>query len=359
MKEALYIWVSFQSILFGGSVLVLKRNILNKLLALFFFITGIHTSINYLVRFTDLKFDFPRIIGIGDLFNLMYGPILYLYIKALVDKGLNPKNYWHFLPAPLFLVAIGIYHLQTEELNFMTYISTALHRVIISTVVISNIAYLTLSSRKYLKYSESHKKVERWISVWFAIAIVFLALKVIINSAFLTSFFAVTTISAEFRNFLVYLFISLNAVIVFIAGFYTLRYPNVFKLFEAGIIRKKTANTLENKEAEKILNKVKGVLEEKKLYLKYDLTEVELARELGIQPYILSKILNENVGDNFNRFINRFRIEEAKKILLSPEYNQATIYAIARNSGFKTESVFYTNFKKYVGLTPNQYRKSV
>ncbi|UXX81028.1 AraC family transcriptional regulator [Reichenbachiella carrageenanivorans] len=358
MKIALYIWVSFQSILFGGSVLFFKRNLLNKLLAAFFFSTGLHTTLNYFVRFTEVKFDFPRLLGYGDVFNLLYGPILYLYIKSIIDNKLDKRSYLHMMPAVILFVSLCVFHFTHEKINFMTYLSHPMHRVAIFSVVFSNILYLVLSVRIYVLHFKENYAVEKWISVWFTIAISFLALKVIINGAFLSSFYVVPKISAELRNVLVYIFISLNALIVSIAGVYTLRFPNVFRLHSTKLFKKKTDTTSSEPEpVDEILEALQRVLEEKRLHLRNDITEREVAKEIDIQPYILSKVLNENLGMNFNRYINNFRIEEAKRILLSPDTNDATNYSIALDSGFKTESVYYSNFKKIVGMTPKQFQK--
>jgi AraC-like DNA-binding protein len=50
-------------------------------------------------------------------------------------------------------------------------------------------------------------------------------------------------------------------------------------------------------------------------------------------------------------------VEETKRLLKSEKSKDLTLFAIAIDSGFSSESVFYTNFKKYVGMTPNQYKK--
>lgn len=358
MKISLYIWVSIQSLLFGGSLLLFMRNKLNILLATFFFSTGLHTSLNYFVRFTSVKFDFPQLIGFGDVFNLLYGPLLYFYIKAIIDNRIRKTDYYHFITPVILFITLIVFHLTHDKVNFMTYISSTTHRVAIFSVVLSNILYLVLSARIYVEHFRENYAVERWISTWFSIAISFLVLKVIINGVFLSSFYIVADISSEFRNVLEYIFILLNAIIVGIAGVYTLRYPSVFSLYNNKNFKKKVLIKDSSTESENIiLEQLQGLILSKKLYLKADLTERDVAEELNIQPYILSKMLNETLGENFNRYINKFRIEEAKKLLLSPSTNNATNYSIAIDSGFKTESVYYSNFKKIVGLTPKQFQK--
>ncbi len=358
MKISLYIWVSIQSLLFGGSLFLFVRNRLNTLLAIFLFSTGIHTTLNYFVRFTNAKFDYPQLIGFGDVFNLLYGPVLFFYLKAIIENKLKKEDYLHFLPSVLLIFGLITFHMQHENINFMTYISSNMHRVVIFSVVGSNLLYLFLSTRIYLEHFKENYAVEKWISVWFSIAISFILLKVIINGVFLSSFYVVTTISAELRNILEYIFILINATIVGIAGIYTLRYPSVFSLYPSKIFKKKIIPSSSDKDSNgMLLENLKQLLTTEKLYLKPELTEREVAHELNIQPYILSKMLNESIGQNFNRYINNFRIEEAKKLLLSPDTNNATNYSIAIDSGFKTESVYYANFKKIVGMTPKQFQK--
>jgi YesN/AraC family two-component response regulator len=69
----------------------------------------------------------------------------------------------------------------------------------------------------------------------------------------------------------------------------------------------------------------------------------------------LSQVINEKTGFNFNDYINTFRVEEAKNILTSPEYQKLTIEAIAEKAGFNSKSPFYTAFKKHAGMTPKEF----
>jgi AraC-like DNA-binding protein len=52
---------------------------------------------------------------------------------------------------------------------------------------------------------------------------------------------------------------------------------------------------------------------------------------------------------------NSYRIEMAKEILNSPDYNKLTIDAIAEKAGFNSKSPFYIAFKKHTGMTPKVY----
>jgi AraC-like DNA-binding protein len=99
------------------------------------------------------------------------------------------------------------------------------------------------------------------------------------------------------------------------------------------------------------------LIAENKIHTNSELNEKTLAQALDIPPYMLSQLLNENIGKSFSEFINELRIEEAQRILSDPKNHDLTMYAVAVDSGFRSESVFYPNFKKYTGLTPTQFKK--
>jgi YesN/AraC family two-component response regulator len=83
-----------------------------------------------------------------------------------------------------------------------------------------------------------------------------------------------------------------------------------------------------------------------------------LAERLGVHYNYLSQIINEQFKQNFNDFINKYRIEEAKKILKTPSGSEKTILEIAYETGFYSKSVFNTAFKKFTGKTPSEFRKT-
>jgi AraC-like DNA-binding protein len=88
-----------------------------------------------------------------------------------------------------------------------------------------------------------------------------------------------------------------------------------------------------------------------------DITLDTLAESLDIKPRDLSMLINRHFGINYYEFINRYRIEEAKRMLGSVDYKDSTITDIYLEVGFNSKSVFYTFFKKLEGTTPTQYRR--
>lgn len=96
-------------------------------------------------------------------------------------------------------------------------------------------------------------------------------------------------------------------------------------------------------------------ISENKPYLDPNLSLRELAGQIDIHPNHLSWMLNQNLGMNFNVFINKYRIETFKSIARAQVNNKLTIEGMAYESGFNSKTVFNTYFKKETGLTPTQY----
>ena len=80
----------------------------------------------------------------------------------------------------------------------------------------------------------------------------------------------------------------------------------------------------------------------------------DLAEVAGLSPNFLCKIFKDITGENIIDYVNRCRINKAKKLLL--DTNQA-VKGIAYECGFENETYFFTLFKKKEGLSPSEYRK--
>ncbi|HEX8016972.1 MAG TPA: helix-turn-helix domain-containing protein, partial [Flavobacterium sp.] len=104
--------------------------------------------------------------------------------------------------------------------------------------------------------------------------------------------------------------------------------------------------------------KLRMLTESEKIYLENDLSLPVLAKRLGASCNETSFVINELYQDNFYNFINKYRIEEAKKMLLSDKYTQLNVLGIAYESGFNSKTTFNTTFKKHTGMSPTEFVKS-
>ena len=109
-------------------------------------------------------------------------------------------------------------------------------------------------------------------------------------------------------------------------------------------------------EAATLIKSLKYVMEEERLYENPNLKSSDVAIKIQLTTHQFSQLLNDNMGKNFASFVNEYRIEGAKKKLLSD--TNLTLEAIAYECGFNSKSTFYTAFKKIVGETPSQFKNS-
>jgi AraC-like DNA-binding protein len=100
-----------------------------------------------------------------------------------------------------------------------------------------------------------------------------------------------------------------------------------------------------------------SLMENDKLFLNNELNLPTVAEKLDISIHEASFLINEAAQDNFYNFINKYRVEEAKKLLASAKMEELNIVGIAFASGFNSKTTFNTTFKKTVGISPSQYSK--
>jgi AraC-like DNA-binding protein len=122
------------------------------------------------------------------------------------------------------------------------------------------------------------------------------------------------------------------------------------------IMEKYRHSKLSDEVKDTILNHLNTFMKgDKKPFLNEKISLVEVSKILKISSQQISQVINEKTNLNFNDFVNGYRIEEAKQMLLSNTYSKLTIDAIAQKSGFHSKSAFYLAFKKISGNTPKEF----
>lgn len=109
---------------------------------------------------------------------------------------------------------------------------------------------------------------------------------------------------------------------------------------------------------DKIWELTEELMQKEKYYLNQELTVYALAKAAETNSKYLRLTINNKFEKNFAAYVNSYRVEEAKELLLKSENNLYNIEYIGELAGFKSKSAFYTAFKKQTGLTPQAYRKN-
>ena len=84
------------------------------------------------------------------------------------------------------------------------------------------------------------------------------------------------------------------------------------------------------------------------------LTQPEVAEKLGVTPAYLSTVFHEEMGESYSKFLTRLRMTQAALLLRSNP--SMTLQSVAEQTGYLSDKHFIGVFKKFFGVTPNEYR---
>lgn len=79
-----------------------------------------------------------------------------------------------------------------------------------------------------------------------------------------------------------------------------------------------------------------------------------LAEIFNYNSAYLGKLFKANVGESFNTYLDKIRIEKAKYLLVEEKLK---VYQVCERVGYKNIDYFHSKFKKYVGISPLNYKK--
>jgi AraC-like DNA-binding protein len=109
----------------------------------------------------------------------------------------------------------------------------------------------------------------------------------------------------------------------------------------------------------RLLQSLERLMISERIYRQEGLTIGALALKLGLPEYRLWQLINQGLGyQNFNAYLNHYRIEEAKAALADAAQAKVPVLTIAMDAGFQSLNPFNRAFKAETGLTPTEYRRS-
>jgi len=155
-------------------------------------------------------------------------------------------------------------------------------------------------------------------------------------------------------------FVKVNMAIgnVFIYSVYIVsqRHPDYNRMVKIVIHKAKYAHShINGVDIDSVKNRLIEIMELEKAFADEDISLKGIANELGVTTHQLSQILNERIKKNFNTFVNEYRINEAKQLLVDDA--ERSIRSIGVASGFNSYVTFCTTFTKMAGRSPSQFRK--
>ncbi len=374
LSNILFVLIIFQLFFLSLFILTQKKGkrVSHILLALFFLSICFNLLDVFLFE-TGVYLLMPQITGWGTCLPLLFGPLIYFYTKSVIFRNFSftAKTWFHFLPFLLFCTGTALYWFaQPRPVQERVLADLNEHHIpvlvsVVSTMIfIQFLLYVLASLRLVYRYrkasgqyfSDTKNRDVTWLytTLIFFIAVIFISA--------INGLFAQTALAKYY--FLIFNLVIL-AMLLFIIRvlFKALGKPDFFPFSEDEEPEDKLhpvnskVQKPENKETDQIEQNLIQYMQSTKPFLAPELTLDQLALQLSLRPRELSRIINERLGQNFYDFINRYRIQEACRLLTNPKDRKITVLEVLYEVGFNSKSSFNTLFKKYTGLTPSEFKK--
>ena len=276
-----------------------------------------------------------RLIFIGLSTLLIIGPLFLLYTELLTNANykLTKQHLIHFI---LFIPALGFGFWISK--NRVEQLPTSIFVVLFIIYYSHYLAYLLVALKKIIKVKEGEKKeTVKWLKILSAtLAIIWLIY--VLNL---------------FEDIVPYIFGPIAySLLIFAVAFIAFKNGYIEKV---GAVKYKTTS-VEQGEIEALYDKVVNLIKNKEQYKDNNISLKSLSKSLNTSTQKLSMAINSNSSNNFNVFVNSYRIDTAKEMLQDKKYTHYTIAAIAYEVGFNSLSSFNEAFKKQTKQTPIAFK---
>ncbi|MFD2245849.1 AraC family transcriptional regulator [Pontibacter ruber] len=311
------------------------------------------------LAYEELLVYVPHLAGITVSVAFLYGPLLYFYVAAATGKPVPAKyKLLHLLPFAVHMLLHLPMFLQSAEFkaacmvpvnipDAVPYLPPAV--IVASILMMASLLIYTYTSYQLLQ-RRSPTEAMPWLK------------RVLAAFGIFSAFFCIYQVSLflgmSYYSVLCYGLKFLMAVSMYSLAYVCLTRDSLFAAEQAqlsvAVPAKRAA--LPASVTRDVLQKLRQHMQQHQPYLDSDFSLTKLAQQLNLSTHLLSQVINEGVGQNFSDFVNSYRIEEAKSLLLhQPE---TTIIGVAYSSGFNNKVSFNTAFKKATGTTPTDFRRN-
>lgn len=308
---------------------------------------------------------------------LLIGPLLYFYFLSLTnaDFTFKKEHLRHFfLPAIYLMLVIlkcsvdFLFYYPFAETNQSHFATKGPWADVLNDYIIefisyaSFIYYLFLTLRSYKKYQayvvENFSTTEPIAFSWIRNILYACAIGIL-----LFLLFEVISLLTDAKGYVYfwYPYLALGVIIYYIsiAGYQT---GNLYRQklhFEPDTSAMEVASPGIPSSVAMIDGSLKTdlltLMATAKPYLDPELSLATLSKQMGIQPTVLSKLINDQFKQHFNDFINTYRVNEVINMIKKGSHHQQTLLGIAFDAGFNSKATFNRAFKKSTSLSPKDW----
>ncbi len=297
-----------------------KRSLANLLLAFLLLALAlrIFKSLTSVV-FVDTS-SFLLALGLGSMGTI--GPMLYFYVLSFLQINRFKVSFIHFvLPVGMTLVAFS----RNQLVIYLFYVA----------IIFQILIYIVMAIHIFKQRRHSYNRDRAsWV-------------RVVIGAVL--AIWVTMLMQLIFDNSETYMATSIVAAsLIYVLGFVGF---NNAKLFSAN------GGIVDYHVYREISDKFHELLGTERIHRTQRITISEVAKQMEIPAYMISKSINAIDGKTFPEIIKEYRMKDIKQNLRDPANRFVSIDALAFETGFTSISKFYKLFRKETGLTPDQFRR--
>lgn len=352
------------------TIFFIKRNQFNA--ASFYLLIFMGTaSFQALLNAFDTRAFFlaqPHLSRISWLIPSLFGPLIYLIVRKMTreKEGIRFSDLVHLIPFSCYFIFLAGWFFQSAESKKQLLSNFEVHSLedfgLLNQLSIYLIFLYTILAlkelrayKKYLerRFSEIERMRYRWLQQF-----LYALIAILIVSAL--GFYGRKWEVPFLTNLYHYNYALVVLMLYWIAYKWAgqaalLGYLNLQTRDENIPEKKYAKSALDATAIETIYDHLEQYMEEKKPYLKGDLSLLELADMLGVKRHDLSRVINEKAGHSFYDYINGYRVAEMVKRMDDPRMANRNFLGLALDSGFNSKATFNAAFKRHTGSTPSAY----
>ncbi len=377
MWNDLIIYTPMYVTFFWALVLLITKHENNR--ARFFL--GVFMFVAFLLYLSHAHF-FKKLNSTFHIFEPIYifaslsvYPLYYWYIKLLsVESGYRWVNLRLFIPAVFFaLTSIILYWVMSTEERQLYINELVLNRklnnsdsiviriqkinIMVSRIVFFiQVLYFLIKGQKLVKqynsqianfYSNLESKTILWVNFFLYSFVVTSVISIVFNIIG-RGFFMESTILLLIPSLIF-------SVLLFFIGFLGYMQNHTVIDLESEKIETENFDT-KSYNTNKLDQKLLELFVDQSIYKNPELKITDLSELLNTNRTYISKHINTEYSCTFSDFVNRYRVEEAKKLLSSNSSIYYSLNYISEKSGFGSMGSFMRVFRDSQGITPGQYR---
>ncbi len=305
-------------------------------------------------------------------------PLYYWYVKLLtVESDIRMYNLRMLLPAVILSTSSLIINqmMNKEELAGYVYGFLLNHResipdtlmvklqkinyIVVRIVFGMQVVYFMIHGKKLVSgynnrianfYSNLESKSLLWVNYF---------LYSLIATAVMSTVFNLIGRSVFIESKLLLLIPSLTfSVLLFLIGFIGSMQNHSVADFERDI-HNHTLTGVRKYTNEQLSKQLLELFSVNNIYRNPDLKITDVARHLGTNRTYVSELINTEFRCSFVELVNRYRFNEAKRLLNDFEPDKFTLGEISEHAGFGSPGTFIRVFRHFEGVTPGRYRENL